>query len=244
MKVGIYKIISPSGAFYIGQSINIPNRFSRYKNLHCEGQRHLYNSFIKYGVSAHEFEIIHELPPDVSNDILFIYEELYYNLYLDVGKKSLNIRYPSKKSPISQETKMLISKAKIGHKHTELTKYKLSIKSTGNINMKGKKHTYETRLKISKKVKGVNKNKKATSETKNKMSIYSKNRSESHRKKLAASRCKKVFQYSLDKKLIREWPSLKEATLCNNGDIKGAIYGNQKTAGGYIWAYNYLFNCE
>ena len=40
--VGIYKITNPSGKIYIGQSVNIDNRISSYKNLKCKNQTKLY----------------------------------------------------------------------------------------------------------------------------------------------------------------------------------------------------------
>ena len=59
-KCGIYKITSPSGKVYIGQSVNIQRRFSQYKRLKCEKQPILYNSLLKYSAEAHIFEIIQE----------------------------------------------------------------------------------------------------------------------------------------------------------------------------------------
>lgn len=59
MKTGIYKITSPSGRIYIGQSKNINSRIKRYKKLQCcKTQLFLYRSFLKYGVENHKFEII------------------------------------------------------------------------------------------------------------------------------------------------------------------------------------------
>ena len=52
--IGIYKIISPSGKIYIGQSRNIDKRFQQYKRLNCAKQPRLYNSFIKYGIDKQE----------------------------------------------------------------------------------------------------------------------------------------------------------------------------------------------
>ena len=43
--VGIYKITSPSGKIYIGQSNNLIQRQKDYiKTIHCKGQVRLYNS--------------------------------------------------------------------------------------------------------------------------------------------------------------------------------------------------------
>ena len=55
---GIYKITSPSGKVYIGQSIDIERRFRHYKRMVCKDQVKVYNSFLKYGVDAHIFEIL------------------------------------------------------------------------------------------------------------------------------------------------------------------------------------------
>src|SRR4051812_47004190 len=58
---GIYKITSPTGSVYIGQSINIYKRKKAYSVKDCSKQRLLYNSIIKYGWEAHTFEVIEEL---------------------------------------------------------------------------------------------------------------------------------------------------------------------------------------
>ena len=56
--VGIYKITNPSGKIYIGQSVNIDNRISSYKNLKCKNQTKLYRSLLKYTFENHIFEIL------------------------------------------------------------------------------------------------------------------------------------------------------------------------------------------
>lgn len=75
MKVicGIYKITSPTGKIYIGQSINIYKRWKSYKKLRCESQPKIYNSLKKHGVYNHQFEIIH-----ISNKNDLSNLELYY----------------------------------------------------------------------------------------------------------------------------------------------------------------------
>jgi len=59
---GIYKITSPSGKIYIGQSNNITKRWTNYKSISKsnDGQPKLKNSFDKYGVNTHIFEVIEE----------------------------------------------------------------------------------------------------------------------------------------------------------------------------------------
>lgn len=100
MNVGIYKITSPSGRVYIGQSINIKKRFSRYKAYKVKSQKAIYNSLVKYGVENHKFDIIHELPVDVTQEVLDNYEILYMKMYKDCGVKLLNIKSGGKNGAI------------------------------------------------------------------------------------------------------------------------------------------------
>jgi hypothetical protein len=58
--VGIYKITSPTGRIYIGESGNISERWSKYRRYNCKPQPHLCRSLKKYGVDNHIFEIEHE----------------------------------------------------------------------------------------------------------------------------------------------------------------------------------------
>jgi group I intron endonuclease len=57
---GIYKITSPSGRVYIGESADIFKRMYYYKILSCKSQNKLYSSLNKYGWEAHTFEVIEE----------------------------------------------------------------------------------------------------------------------------------------------------------------------------------------
>ena len=59
--IGIYKITSPSGKIYIGQSININKRQENYRfPSSLKFQIKLRRSFQKYGPENHKFEIIEE----------------------------------------------------------------------------------------------------------------------------------------------------------------------------------------
>ena len=57
---GIYKITSPSGKIYIGESVNINRRKYFYSTFRCKNQVKLYNSLKKYGWDLHVFELIEE----------------------------------------------------------------------------------------------------------------------------------------------------------------------------------------
>lgn len=140
--VGIYKIQSPSGRVYIGQSINMCARKSKYRRIQCHGQRYLFSSLSKYGFESHTFEIIHPLPKDTTQEVLNAYECLYMDLYKSCGIKLLNIRHGGhngKQSPESIEKSRI---ANTGRKASAETKIKMSISG------KGRRMSEDTKRKI------------------------------------------------------------------------------------------------
>lgn len=145
--IGIYKITSPSGKIYIGQSININSRFKYYYRYGCKNQIRLYNSFLKYGVKEHLFEIIEECEIDLLNK-----KELFWQKYYkSISEKGLNCFYTADENgyrEISEKTKLKMSIAQKGRKHSEETRFKISK------NNSGKKHTIESKIKMSNSSKG------------------------------------------------------------------------------------------
>jgi len=114
--IGIYKITNPKGKVYIGQSINIENRFNGYKNLHCKAQPILYNSFIKYGIENHKFEIIIQCEKEQLNEL----EKYYQQIYSAIGEKGLNcfiVGSDDEKRLYSQFTKKNITRQKKNKKN-------------------------------------------------------------------------------------------------------------------------------
>lgn len=107
--VGIYKITSPSGKIYIGQSWNISNRKSYYKNRCSRSQALIYKSISKYGWDKHKFEIIHDLPKDVSQQVLDDYEVYYIDVYKSSGFSMLNIREGGSRGKHTIETRKKMS---------------------------------------------------------------------------------------------------------------------------------------
>lgn len=57
---GIYKITSPIGKIYIGQSPNIKRRIREHQTLKNDRQPKVYESLIEHGVENHTFEIVEE----------------------------------------------------------------------------------------------------------------------------------------------------------------------------------------
>jgi len=103
-KVGIYKITSPCGKIYIGQSHNIDDRFNRYKWYNCKGQKHLYNSLKQYGSRNHKYEIIEICDQEELNKK----EEYYIALYECTNNKvGLNLQSGGNVRKDSEETILL-----------------------------------------------------------------------------------------------------------------------------------------
>ena len=134
---GIYKITNPKGKIYIGQTIDIENRWNEYKSLYnSRSQIKIHRSLKKYGFNNHIFEIIEECEKSELN----IKERYYQDLYDATGKKGLNCRLTKsddRSGSLSIETKLKISKS-----HTELRKLGLGnpppILSGSNNGMFGK----------------------------------------------------------------------------------------------------------
>lgn len=105
--VGIYKITSPSNKVYIGQSWDIRGRW--YSHGHSKHTPFLYNSIKKYGKENHVFNVIHELPIDVSQYILDEYEKLYIQQYKSVGFFVMNMKSGGSNGKHSEKTKAELS---------------------------------------------------------------------------------------------------------------------------------------
>ena len=136
---GIYKIVSPKKRIYIGQSVDIKSRFAKYRLGHCEGQKRLYASFLKYGVKNHSFEIIENCEINELN----IRERYYQNLYDVLSNNGLNCKLTDtnlEKGRHSEETKLKISKSHLGKK--------LSISHINKLKQAKQNISEETRNKI------------------------------------------------------------------------------------------------
>lgn len=136
-KSGIYKITSPSGKIYIGETVDFEKRFIRYKRLECKQQYKLYNSFNKYGVENHIFEIVEECDID---DLKC--RERYWQDYYDVlSDKGMNLMLTQ-----CGEIKRRMSKDSI-ERYKNTLRIKGGLYGTNNP-MWGKKHSEEAKNKI------------------------------------------------------------------------------------------------
>lgn len=148
MSIGIYKITSPSGRIYIGQSKRIERRFRDYKLLRqCNKQILLYRSFSKYGVENHSFEILEICSIELLNN-----RERYWQEYYQSANGGLNCVYinsDDKKKEYSIESKKKMSINRTGDKN-----HMFGRKGKDNPQF-GRKQSEEQRAKYSPKRKGV-----------------------------------------------------------------------------------------
>lgn len=188
--IGIYKITNPKGRVYIGQSTDVERRlFVDYRYIYrFKSQVRLYNSLMKYGYSAHIFEVVEECKVEELNN-----RERYWQDFNNVVDSGLNCRLQAaedKSGRMSEETREKMSLAKkgkkstrVGYTHSEETKKKISENVKGKAGIrKGFKHSEEVKKKMSEKI--------VTEETRRRMSEAQKGKklSEEHKEKIKAAR--------------------------------------------------------
>lgn len=235
--IGIYKITSPSGKVYIGQTTNFTKRKNYYKNGAKPYQIRIHNSLQKYGYDAHSIVLIEQCSVEILNE-----RERYWQDFYDViGENGLNCRLTAtndKSGYLSDELKSKLSESRkkrilsesekhrlatfwIGRKHSEETKKRMSEMA------KGKKKSSEHIAKLPQNQKGKFRP-KSTQETKTKQSLNS-------------GKARRVYQYTYDLTYVAEYRSCSEAKrqlgISNIGD---AALGKLKTAGGFKWRYDKL----
>lgn len=159
--IGIYVICNvKTDTFYVGKSVNIEKRFKNHlKNLRQNKHynKHLQNSYNKYGEEFFEFDVVEECNENQLNEKekywIAYYKNNNFNLYniTDGGDGGKMPQY------IIEKNRIKISNKAKGSEY---------VKHFGKQNgMYGKHHTEETKRKISQ----ANKGRKHTEETKRKM---------------------------------------------------------------------------
>ena len=173
-KIGIYKIVNIiSGKCYVGQSINMGKRWKRHQSNAIKGKKTaLYDAIRSYGINNFRFEIIEECTKEELNSLehhwIKVFDSLQngYNL-IDGGTQN--------RRELSDITRMRMSKAQLGKKHTAESKAKLSAASKGRV------PSEETRAKIS----AIHKGKVVSEETRRKISEAKQNISDETRIKMS-----------------------------------------------------------
>jgi group I intron endonuclease len=121
-KIGVYKIVSPEGLVYIGQSANLHKRLLNYKTDNKSYNSPIRQSIRKHGFDNHIFEILQECEKSMLDQI----EKHYINSY-DSFNNGLNFT----------------SGGKVGYIGSPETYKKVSE------SLKGKQRTFDVRQKIS-----------------------------------------------------------------------------------------------
>lgn len=125
--IGIYKLTSPSGKIYIGQSKNIERRFYYYKISHCKSQVKLYNALEKYGWDSFKKEILITFENSLKDLQLHLnLSEIHFINKFDCVNNGYNLMNGIGKCSHSEETKLKIGKARKGKITSEETKLKQS----------------------------------------------------------------------------------------------------------------------
>lgn len=207
----IYMYKSPSGKYYIGQTIRPKFRKNEHVSRAFNGSELPFHRAIrKYGMDSFEYSILCKITcsnTETLSEILNNLEQYYITKYNSKVPTGYNVTEGGEGNlgiVLSEETKYKMSLSKVGHKCSTNTKKKMSEWQVG---------------------------KKLSEDTKNKIR-------DSHVGKICNKR--PCCQYTLDGEFISEYSSIKEAAEMNNINkvsISLVLSGKHKTAGGYIWKY-------
>lgn len=214
-KAGVYKLTSPSGKCYIGQSVDLRRRFTEYRRVEFSTQNHLYNAVKKYGWDNFEVEILWgtNKPKRFTN----------LNMLLD----TLEVAWIKKYDCVDSGYNIQEGGFK-GYTIDAETRKKMSIAATG------KKHSFESRRKMSASAKG----RIFSEETRQKLSEVRMSKDPKDRRKMS----KKVNQLDLQGNFIKVWDSVKDAAsgvgLKSSSGISDVCRGKQKTSKGFKWEFN------
>lgn len=126
--VYIYKITNPRGFSYVGSTVNLKDRFYRYKTLRVTSQVKIYNSLVKYGSENHEFTVLYKCKECCRN----VFESFFGNKYNCISEKGLNLALPKISDSVlhtSKYTRDKIGKAHKGKKISDEQKRNISERS-------------------------------------------------------------------------------------------------------------------
>lgn len=235
---GIYKIVSPSGKIYIGQSVDLYRRIKSYFEPNsAKNQIIIKNSFNKYRVENHVFYIIEECSVDKLNNR----ERFWQDFYIDNLLNCKLTNSDDKSGYCSQQTKNNISKSlkKSGksYQHFKKKVYQYSIKGffiNEFDSLRDAARTLNcTASTISKSMKENSNNKSACG------FLWSFEKLDILIKKVGQNKIK-IKQYTLNNILIKTWDSITEASIQTNSSKASIIRcckNKQKTANNFIWKY-------
>lgn len=228
---GIYKITSPTGRIYIGQSVDINQRKCKYRCLNCKSQTKIYASLHKYGWDKHKFEIIHVCEPDKLNELEAYYITLYNTFNSRYG---MNLRDGgASRGRMSDESKIRIGLAKRGKKIVFSEQHKRRLSEAA----KKRGMPPEVLLKAALAAKG----RKQSAET-----IRKRFQNRIHAKGANHVSSKEVLQFDLEGNLIKKWGCLSDITRelgYKQSNVGACCRNKSERAYGFKWKYNDKSNC-
>ena len=242
--VGIYKITSPSGKVYIGQSVDLERRKCEYLSpSNSKSQRKLHNSIVKYGFSTHIFEIVEECAIKELNT-----RERHWQDFYNVLEEGLNCRLTTtldRSGKVSKET----DRKRSEKKKKPVLQYSLQgilIKEWSSIKEAGQALGIQTgnipacckekKFSVGKFIWRYKAN--TVEQT---IEVGNKTQTSSKVGRMWSGRSKKpVLQYTKEGTFVKEWKSVVEAAknsaIRETGIINCCKY-RIKTSGGFIWIY-------
>jgi group I intron endonuclease len=235
--IGIYKITSPNGKVYIGQSVDMESREKQYSRLdNCKQQIRLYRSLVKYGYSNHIFEVVEECRIEELNT-----RERYWQDFYNVLEEGLNLRLTEtqdRSGKLSKETIEKMTITRINYNKTPEGKESRK-RAMLHTDQAARVAKIDHRLRHER----VNyKQRKLNTDyiTRTANTDYKARTANTDWVEFAKKHYKPLLQFDKDEKLIREWDSGIEAgrTLgIHKNCISACLRGKQRTAGGFIWKY-------
>jgi hypothetical protein len=213
-KTGIYKITSPSGKVYIGQSIDIDKRWEGHNKYNGIGPK-LKNSYIKYGFNSHTKNTLEECSIEQLNEREIYWKQYYLSIYGWDNVLFCEL-YDNGGGPKSKETKLKQSVSQKANLAKPEVKEKRKINCTLAANRPGVQE------------KAVANTDWITREI-------------NRLKSMDYSKLKKaVLQFDLDGNFIKEWNGfidIKKELNYDQSTIRKCCKKQQKTAYGFIWKY-------
>lgn len=129
---GIYKLTSPNGKSYIGQSMHLKRRIGEYRRLECKGQTKIYKAIKKYGFENFKIDYLFETNKNYKYiNILLDSLEIKLIKKYDTIENGYNLQLGGSFGKHSNETKLKLSENRIGKKLSEETKIKIGDASRG-----------------------------------------------------------------------------------------------------------------
>lgn len=250
--IGIYKITSPTGKIYVGQSVDIERRLKSYSKMRCKEQIRLYNSLVKYGFSEHIFEVVEECEVVDLNT-----RERHWQDFYDVlSKDGLNSKLTNTNDKSGVRSEDSLEKQSRSSKIFNKTPEGILAQSKRVESLKALYKTEAGNIATAKRISNTDyaartKNTDYVAKVANTdYSIFQEKRvanidwvskvANTDYNAIAKKRMRPINQYDLNGILIREWASTKEAGELlgiSRGNITNCCKGKYKSVKGFVWEY-------